>query len=257
MRGATGRTIKAGINGRTGSATRALVVIPAHNEEETIREVVTRSLKHADVSVTDDGSRDETLKILEGIKREADRGKHGHRLNIVKHPQATHIPRAVQDGLKWGAAQRQYDYFITMDAGLSHDPDALPDFLAADPGAEVVIGSRRRPENVPAYRRLVSRLGALVINYALSESYLDVAGPRLRDCTSGFRRYSRRAAEAIAAAELRSRAFDFHMEALALCLRRGMRAAEIPITYVFSNSSFNRKVLWQAMKFGWRLIRTK
>lgn len=244
-------------SGRPQGGARVLVIIPAHNEEETIREVVTRSLKYADVSVTDDGSRDGTLKILEGIKREADRGKHGHRLNIVKHPQATHIPRAVQDGLKWGVAQGEYDYFITMDAGLSHDPDELPDFLRADPAADVVIGSRRRPENVPAYRRLVSRLGALVINYALSKSYLDFAGPRLRDCTSGFRRYSRWAAEAVVGEELRSRAFDFHMEALALCLRRGMRAAEIPISYVFSNSSFNRKVLWQAVKFGWRLIRTK
>ncbi len=242
---------------RAKKATRVLVVIPAHNEEETIREVVVRSLKYADVSVTDDGSRDRTLGILEDIRKEAQKGKHPHRLNIVRHPRATHIPRAVQDGLKWGVAQGKYDYFITMDSGMSHNPDELPDFIRADPEADVVIGSRKKPENVPVYRRLVSRLGAMVINYALSKSYWDFAGPRLMDCTSGFRRYSRRAAEVVAAAELKSRAFDFHMEALALCLRRSMRPAEIPISYVFSNSSFNRKVLWQAMKFGFFLIKTK
>jgi len=257
IRRAAGKNRLGGISRGTGKAKRSLVVIPAHNEENTIREVVVRALKYADVSVTDDGSRDGTLEILEGVRRGAEKGKHKHRLHIVKHPQATHIPRAVQDGLKRGVGRKEYGYFITMDAGLSHNPDELPAFLRADPAADVVIGSRRRPENVPAYRRLVSRLGALVINYALSKSYLDFAGPRLKDCTSGFRRYNRRAAEAVAGAELRSRAFDFHMEALALCLRRGMRPAEIPITYVFSNSSFNRKVLWQAMKFGWRLIRTK
>lgn len=254
---AAGDNKKGGISRGPGKAERHLVVIPAHNEEETIREVVTRALKYADVSVTDDGSRDGTFKILERIKREAEKGKYAHRLNIVRHPKATHIPRAVQDGLRWGVGRREYGCFITMDAGMSHNPDELPDFIQADPEADVVIGSREKPKNVPAYRRLVSRLGALVINYALSKSFWDFAGPRLKDCTSGFRRYSRRAAEAIAGAELKSRAFDFHMEALALCLRRGMGAAEIPISYVFSNSSFNRKVLWQAMKFGWRLIRTK
>ena len=48
-----------------------LVVIPAYNEAETIAEVVTRSLPHADVCVIDDGSSDDTIKeqaIKEGMR---------------------------------------------------------------------------------------------------------------------------------------------------------------------------------------------
>ncbi len=37
----------------------------------------------------------------------------------------------------------------------------------------------------------------------------------------------------------------------------GMRIAEMPIRYMFSNSSFNRRVLMQAIRFGLFLIRTK
>lgn len=233
-----------------------LVVIPAHNEEETIREVVTRALRHADVSVTDDGSGDGTAAILKAIKNECRRGKHSHALNVVTHPRATHIPLGIQDGLKFGVS-KNYRFIVTMDAGLSHDPDALPEFLEHDPSIDVVIGSRENPENVPLYRKMISRMGAMVVNYSLTSSYLDLFGPGIKDCTSGYRRYSARAAALIAGERLESRAFDFHMEALALCVRAGMSAAEIPIHYVFSNSSFNRKVLSQAMRFGMHLIATK
>jgi dolichol-phosphate mannosyltransferase len=233
-----------------------LVVIPAHNEEETIYEVVTRSLKYADVSVTDDGSRDKTPDILLQIKEEVDKGQRPNRLNIVTHAKATHIPRGIQDGLKF-AVTGDYEWIVTMDAGLSHDPDALKDFFAVDQSIDVVIGSRRNTANVPLYRKAISKMGAMVVNYSLTPSYFHIKGPGIKDCTSGFRRYSRRAAQLIANATLKSVSFDFHMEALALCVRNGMTTSEIPITYVFSNSSFNRKVLAQAMKFGLYLIKTK
>ena len=236
--------------------TKILVVIPAYNEEETIREVVVRSLAYADVSVTNDGSKDGTPNILKEIQAECEAGNHSHHLNVIHHPVSTHIPGGIQDGLKYGVEQG-YDYIITMDAGLSHDPDALTDFIRMDPDIDVVIGSRKNMQNVPFYRTVVSRLAALLMNYALARSYFNLLGPGLRDTTSGFRRYSLRAARVIAGATLKSKSFDFHMEALALCVRSGYRTEEIPITYVFSNSSFNRKVLMQAIKFGLYLLRTK
>jgi len=240
-------------SGRKGDR---LVVIPAHNEEESIREVVVRSLQHSDVSVTDDGSRDTTPQILADLLAECRSDRHAHRLNVITHAKATHIPRGLQDGLRWGVSEG-YQRLVTMDAGLSHDPDALPEFFGADPQADVVIGMRAGVENVPFYRRLISWSAARVVNYALTPSFFRLRGPGLRDCTSGFRRYSRRAATLIAGAELQSKAFDFHMEALALCYRAGMSVREIPIRYIFSNSSFNGRVLKQAMKFGLRLIATK
>jgi dolichol-phosphate mannosyltransferase len=241
---------------KSSSTARCLVVIPARNEEGTIREVVTRALKYADVSVTDDASGDATPKILAQILVETKRGAHRNRLTIITHAKATHIPMGIQDGLKFGA-QNGYDFIITMDAGLSHDPDALPEFIGADPSVDVVIGSRSKTENVPLYRRAISRMGALVVNYAISPSYLRLRKPFIRDCTSGYRRYSGRAAQIIAGTALRSRSFDFHMEALSLCARAGLSISEIPIHYVFSSSSFNSRVLRQAITFALGLITTK
>jgi len=241
---------------KASSMSKKLVVIPAHNEAETIREVTTRALRHADVSVTDDGSTDKTAAILRDIALECDQGKYPCKLHIITHPSATHIPLGIQDGLIFGW-RAGYDLVVTMDAGLSHDPDALPQFFNHNPGIDIVIGSRRNTQNVPLYRKAVSAMARMVVNYSLTDSYFDLPGPGIRDCTSGYRRYSRRACELIAKASLKSKAFDFHMEALALCYRAGMKVEEIPISYIFSNSSFNKTVLSQAIKFGLHLMMTK
>lgn len=233
-----------------------LVVIPAHNEEETIYEVVTRSLNHADVSVTDDGSGDKTAEKLKSILSECEQGKHASKLNIITHPFATHIPRGIQDGFIF-AMTSNYDFIVTMDAGLSHDPDALPDFFNYNPNVDVVIGSRRKTQHVPLYRKTISAMGRKVVNYSLTRSYFNLLGPGIKDCTSGYRRYSKRACELIAKTKLKSKTFDFHMEALSLCYRTGMKVEEIPIKYIFSNSSFNSRDLKQAIIFGMYLLSTK
>ncbi len=44
-----------------------LIVIPAYNEAETIEEVVTLCLPHADVCVVDDCSTDDTVARVEAI----------------------------------------------------------------------------------------------------------------------------------------------------------------------------------------------
>jgi dolichol-phosphate mannosyltransferase len=233
-----------------------LVVIPAHNEEKTIYEVIIRSLKHADVSVTDDGSRDNTAEILKSILSECEQGKHIHKLNIITHPVATHIPRGIQDGLIF-AMTTNYDFVVTMDAGLSHDPDALPEFFKYDKNIDVVIGRRVNTQNIPFYRQAISAMASKVVNYSLTNSYFNLRGPGIKDCTSGYRRYSKEAYELIAKSRLKSKSFDFHMEALTLCYRAGMKVEEIPINYFFANSSFNKKVLLQAIKFGIHMIATK
>ncbi len=235
---------------------KKLIVIPAHNEEETIYEVVTHALKYGDVSVTDDGSRDNTPEILKKIKKECKQGKYKNSFNIIVHKTAMHIPKGIQDGLRWGI-EKKYEFIITMDAGLSHNPDELPNFISYDSAIDLLIGSRTKTQDVPLYRKIISRLGSISINYALSPTYLNIRGPGIKDCTSGYRRYSNRAAELIARTELESKSFDFHMEALALCVRSGMKIDEIPITYIFSSSSFTIKVLIQAVKFLMHLVVTK
>ncbi|AVV80682.1 MULTISPECIES: glycosyltransferase [Leptospira] len=226
-----------------------LVVIPAYNEEETIREVVERALEYSDVLVVDDASKDQTPEILKAMIR-----KHPKKLFTIRHEKNTHIPGGIQDGMKF-AVEKKYDSVVTMDAGLSHDPSKLPEFLQTH--ADLVIGSRVTTDGVPLYRKLISFFAAKVMNYCISPSRFDIFGYGLKDCTSGYRKYSKRAFTWIAEAKLESVAFDFHMEALWIVSKNYGTIREIGIHYVFSNSSFNRRVLKQAIRFAFKLLRRK
>ncbi len=220
---------------------RCIVVIPAYNEADTIEEVATRAARHADVCVVDDASSDETAEIAERLER----------VHCIRHPRNTHIAGAILDGFRY-ALERDYDACITMDAGLSHDPDAVPLFQARAE-ADLVIGYREQRIDVPWQRRALSAAGTALMNLGLAGRVLPWGGAGLRDCTSGYRLYSRRAVQMLLGSDLRSRAFDFHLEALARVFRGGLRIEEVPIAYRFSNSALRPRMVWEALRTCSRL----
>lgn len=219
-----------------------LVVIPAYNEAENIAEVVTRATAHAPVLVVNDGSKDRTGEIAAAMPR----------TTVINHARNTHIPGALLDGFKYALANG-YDYVVTMDAGLSHDPGLLPS-LIAQPEADLVLSYRPQPKNVPVYRRVLSRAAAHLVNAAIRRPRWKIWQAGYRDVTSGYRRYSRRAMQAVVDAPMVCKSFDFHLEALAVVSYAGLSIREFPITYVFSNSSLTRKVVGQAFRTWVRLL---
>ncbi|MBE7413668.1 MAG: glycosyltransferase family 2 protein [Leptospiraceae bacterium] len=229
---------------------KLLTIVPAYNEESTIEEVVLRAIPYSDICVVDDASKDNTPKILSKLLK-----KYPKKLHVITHTKNTHIPGGIQDGMKY-AEKKSYDWVVTMDAGLSHDPKSLEQFFS-HPSCDILIGRREITENVPMYRKLISYLAAKVMNYCMSKSIFDLFGPKIKDCTSGFRRYSKKSISILANSKLQSKAFDFHMEALYLIHASGGTVSEIGIHYVFSNSSFNKKVFRQAVSFAWTLLKKK
>ena len=208
-----------------------LVVIPAYNEERSIRQVVEGAARFADVCVVNDHSRDRTGEIARSIPG----------VTCITHERNTHIPRAILDGMRYGF-DRGYEYIVTMDAGLSHDPAELPRFLGA-PDSDLVLGVRTDKKNSPLYRRALSYAARVLVILALRPIRSGLPRPGFRDVTSGYRRYSRRAVGVLLNRDMKARTFDFHTEALMLVYRNGLSFAEVPITYNFSNSSLNLKVV--------------
>ncbi len=213
------------------NAGRTLVVIPAYNEGQTIAEVAERAKKFADVCVVNDASTDETGAIISGLPG----------VVCITHEKNTHIPGAIIDGMRY-AFEHGYDYVVTMDAGLTHKPEELPRFLNA-PHADLVIGRREKPVNVPFYRKLISACATHLYNFALRPAGAMMHSGRFHDVTSGYRRYSRNAMGLLLSRKMKAKTFDFIPEALMFVCRNGMSIREVPITYEFSNSSFNTRVL--------------
>lgn len=224
------------------NASRTLVIIPAYNEAENIAEVVTRAAAHAPVLVVNDGSTDRTGEIAEALPG----------CSVIHHQKNTHIPGAILDGFRFALAEG-YDYAITMDAGLSHDPSMIAS-LIAQPDVDLVLSYRPSPKNVPLYRKALSRAAAHLVNLAIRQPRWKIWQRGYRDVTSGYRRYSRRAMEAVVAAPMVCKSFDFHLEALAVVSYAGLTIREVPITYVFSNSSLTRRVVGQAFRTWVRLV---
>ena len=222
-----------------------LVVIPAYNEEQTIGEVIRRTLPFADVCVINDASGDNTESIVRSFKN----------VVCITHERNTHIPQATLDGMRY-ALNRGVAYVVTMDAGLTHKPDELPRFLEF-PKCDLVIGVRTKTAKVPFYRRFISRTATLLMNLAVRPAGSQLLGSRLGDATSGYRRFSRPAVELLLNREMKAKAFDFHTESLVLIARNGLSIGEVPISYEFSKSSFNSKVLLMSIRMYLDLIITR
>jgi glycosyltransferase involved in cell wall biosynthesis len=196
------------------SAPRVLVVIPAHDEEEslprTLAEVSTRS-PGVDVLVVDDGSRDRTAEVARSAGAP-----------VVRHPINLGVGGALQTGFRFAIAHG-YEVAVQLDADGQHDPADLPAVIAPVLRGEfdVAIGSRYlRPTGyrAPLTRRIGMRLFSTLTRLAI--------GHPVADTTSGFRAYGRRVME-VCQHDLPQ---DFPDAPLLIDLaRRGFRIGEVPV----------------------------
>ena len=222
-----------------------LIIIPAYNEEETIEEVVMHAKQYADVCVINDNSNDLTPEILASIEG----------IHVIHHKKNTHIPGALRDGMKY-ALEHEYAYAITMDAGLSHNPEEIPRFIK-HPDTDLVIGVRTEKFDTPFFRKCLSMSGNLIYNSVLDFPWSLIKGEYLKDITSGFRRYSNHAMEVVLSQDIKSKSFDILIETTSRIYRKKLTISEVPISYQFSNSSLNAKVVSDCVKMCLKLMFSK
>jgi dolichol-phosphate mannosyltransferase len=219
-----------------------LIIIPAYNEEADIEETVLRAKKYADVCVIDDCSNDATPEILRRIED----------IHVITHNRNTHIPGGLLDGMRY-AVEKDYDYGISMDAGLSHNPDEIPLFIN-HPHVDLVIGSRKTKIGTPLFRRVLSKTGNFVYNISLDFPASLFNQRYYKDITSGFRRYSNKAMKLVLSKECESASFDILLETTMFIYRNNLTIDEVHITYSFSNSSLNVKVVRDCLLMSSKLI---
>jgi len=161
---------------------RRLAVVPAYNERATIEEVVSRLHREApsfDVLVIDDGSTDDTAARARAAGAA-----------VLRLPFNLGIGGAVQAGFTY-ALEHDYELMVQVDGDGQHDPGELAvllDAMAANPGTDVVCGSRFKTDT--GYVAPVSRrTGIHIFAFLLSR----LVGQPISDPTSGFRLYNRKA----------------------------------------------------------------
>jgi len=228
---------------------RSLVVLPTYNESENLSDIVASIQQHAPQShilIVDDSSPDQTGELADDLTR-----KHPEEVFVIHRAKKEGLGRAYVAGFEFSLA-RGYGAIVQMDADFSHDPNLVPVLIDSSRGADVVIGSRYcrggRVVNWPWHRWFLSRFA--------NEYVACITGVTIRDSTSGFRCYTRRALQCLLKIDIGSEGYAFLVESIFHAQREGLSVVEVPITFVdrrAGKSKMSGKVIFESMLRPWRL----
>jgi len=220
-----------------------VVVVPTYNEAENLERVLERlfsAVPETDVLVVDDSSPDGTGRIADELA-ESD-----HRIGVVHRHEKAGLGAAYLHGFS-AALELGYEVIGEMDADGSHQPEELPELMAALEGADLVIGSRWVP-------------GGRVMNWSRFRTGLSVGGnlyARLllgipvRDVTAGFRLFRADTLRAIDLGSVQSVGYCFQTDLTLRTVRAGLRVREVPITFVDrerGESKMDRRVALESLR---------
>lgn len=217
-------------------STHFLALIPAYNEERAIGDVVRRTAAYLPVLVVDDGSSDETGRCAAEAGAEL----------------LTQVPNqgkgaALHAGFRW-ALENGYDGVVTLDADGQHDPDEIPNFLAAYAAsqADLIIGVRDFSQ-MPTVRRMANTVGGKAFSWAL--------GQPVADNQSGYRLLSRRMMEALPVSD--EQGFEFEVEMIVVCVQQGYTLDWTPIRTIYAGESSHIQPLQHVLSFGRIVLSTR
>ena len=248
---------------------KTAVIIPTYNESDNIetlaKEIMALRLGPStgsghrsgqalgdvtEIIIVDDNSPDGTGEIADKLAA-AYRG-----IRVIHRPAKLGLGTAHIVGFKEALALGA-DRIVTMDADFSHHPRYIPDLLARNRDAQLVIGSRYVD-------------GGGTLNWGLQRQILSkgantfarlVLGLKVHDCTGAFRCYRREVLESIELDEIFSDGYSFMIEVLYKCQQRGWEIGEVPIIFEdrrHGTSKISRreifKALYTVLCLGWERI---
>lgn len=211
---------------------RTLIAIPVFNEERHLEDVLREVRQYADdVLVIDDGSTDRTPQIIARLRDELG-------LDVIQRDENVGYGRSMQDAFD-RAAERDFDWVITIDCDEQHEPASIPRFVeAAKSGAfDIVSGSRymnfdenlvERDGNPPPDRRAINHRITLEINDRLASCL----GSPLTDAFCGFKAYR---VEGLKRLELSENGYAFPMQFWVQAAPAGLRVGEIPVRLIYTD----------------------
>ncbi|MBI2664077.1 glycosyltransferase family 2 protein [Candidatus Woesearchaeota archaeon] len=227
------------------------IIIPAYNEERYIREIISRIQKiklKKEVVVVDDGSTDSTASIASKIRG----------IKLIRHVKNSGKGAAIRTGLKNSSG----DIILIQDADLEYNPDEIEKVIRpiAEGRASVVYGSRYLdPAQKARNRGFIKKIHknayqlfymggrglTLLANLLYSANITDEA-----TCYKAFK------ANVIKNIPLRCKRFEFCPEITAKVAKRGIKIAEVPITYSPRSFEEGKKIkMRDGLEAVWTLLK--
>ncbi len=227
---------------------KSMIVIPTYNERDNMQKLIPILLSlplDLEITVVDDSSPDGTADAVETLA-----GEDG-RIHVVRRPEKMGLGSAYVAGFKY-SLQRDADLIFEMDADFSHDPAAIPEFVAAAVDADLVLGSRY----LTGVTVVNWPLRRLILSYSANLYTRLVTGMPVHDATGGFKCFRREVLESIDLDSISSDGYSFQIEMSYKCWKKGFRIVEIPITFTDRRvgvSKMSKRIIWEAVWMVWRL----
>jgi dolichol-phosphate mannosyltransferase len=205
-------------------AQRFLTALPVYNEAAHAGGVLDEVLRYSrDVLVVDDGSNDGTSQLLarrDDVRR-------------ISHATNRGYGAALRSAFRYALAEG-YDVLVTIDCDGQHQPQRIPEFVAAAADALIVSGSRYLrsfddQSHPPEDRRKINVEITAELNRRL--------GLNLTDAFCGFKAYRREALEAL---QITETGYAMPLEVWVQAARSGLTIVElaVPLLYLEEERSF-------------------
>jgi glycosyltransferase involved in cell wall biosynthesis len=196
------------------------VFLPSYNEGKTIKDVVlnTREVlqgvaKKWEIIVVNDGSTDETKKIVSALQKE------DPRIKLINHEEN----RGYGASFKSGLYNSKYEWISFIDSDGQFDFAEIAVFLKKqkETNADLVIGYYKKRQ-VSKFKIITSKIWEL--------SIFILFGLKVHDIDCGFKLISKKVAEKIPHLESERGAF-ISSEFLIKAKKAGFKIAEVPVTH--------------------------
>lgn len=154
------------------STNKTAAVIPFYNEKKFIEKIIGSVLPYTDMIIAvDDGSTDGTAGLI----------KKSDKITVISHQTNLGKGAALNTGFR-KSIEMGFDYTITIDADLQHDPSYIPALLKEKEKYDIVIGNRLHTmKDMPYSRRLSNFLTSTILTLK--------TGSEIKDSQCGFRVY--------------------------------------------------------------------
>jgi glycosyltransferase involved in cell wall biosynthesis len=190
------------------------IIVPVYNEEKTVVSVmkkIANVLPESHIIYVDDGSKDNSLPLLQQHAREQDL--------VLTKPNG-----GKGSAIRKGLTCAQGKYTVIQDADLEYDPAEIQLLLreAIDNNRDIVFGSRFLTTNPNIYKRFL--IGNKVLSAIISILFF-------KRITDSYTCYKLLRTELFRSLDIQSNGFEMEAEICSKCLKRDIDIKEIPISY--------------------------
>lgn len=224
-----------------------LIITPTFNESKNINEfinnVVTNNF-HA--LIVDDNSPDNTSKYV------TEHTEFNKSIFLIIREKKLGLGTAYIQGFNQGLKNKNYQYFVEMDADFSHRFEDLNKMLEYKTKFDLIIGSRYvefgKTVGWSWRRRILSKYANRISKH--------ITNSNINDMTSGFRVYSRKGLESINFKNVYSNGYSFQIEMANIANLKGLSIKEVPIIFLErknGKSKMNYKITFEAIKYLFKL----